>query len=102
MGNNNSTPGGSNSKGSGSAGPDGPLQSYPSFSRSDTKESSRSFRSLGSKIRGSKSDSPRNSQVLSNGDTATETKTEERRSSRHGRSSSSRLSRSELPPLNTA
>ncbi|KAL4730233.1 serine/threonine protein phosphatase Pzh1 [Fusarium chlamydosporum] len=103
MGNNNSSQGGSGSKGSGSAGPDGPLQSYPSFSRSDTKESSRSFRSLGSKIRSSsKSDSPRNSKVLSNGENPVESKSEERRSSRHGRSSSSRLSRSELPPLNTA
>ena len=39
------------------------LQSYPSISKSDTKESSRSFRgSIGSKIRGSgKSDSPRSS-----------------------------------------
>ena len=37
------------------------LQSYPSFSKSDTKESSRSFRGLRSKIPGQKSDSPRNS-----------------------------------------
>lgn len=40
---------------------DGLLQSYPSFSKSDTKESSRSFRALRSKIPGSKTDSPRNS-----------------------------------------
>ncbi|KAL8957045.1 MAG: hypothetical protein Q9193_005582 [Seirophora villosa] len=48
------------------------LQSYPSFSKSDTKESSRSFRSIGSKIRSSskseKSESPRAS--LSNIDTS--------------------------------
>lgn len=46
------------------------LQSYPSFSRSDTKESSRSFRgSIRSKIPGTgKSDSPRGS--LSNIDTS--------------------------------
>jgi serine/threonine-protein phosphatase PP1 catalytic subunit len=37
------------------------LQSYPSFSKSDTKESSRSFRGLRSKIPGAKSDSPRSS-----------------------------------------
>ena len=41
------------------AGNDG-LQSYPSFSKSDTKESSRSFRGvIRSKIPGSRSDSPR-------------------------------------------
>src|SRR4051812_29868600 len=45
------------------------LQSYPSFSKSDTKESSRSFRSLRSKIPGTgKTDSPRSSAVLANGD----------------------------------
>ena len=37
------------------------LQSYPSFGKSDTKESSRSFRGLRSKIPGTRSDSPRNS-----------------------------------------
>ena len=37
------------------------LQSYPSFGKSDTKESSRSFRGLRSKIPGARSDSPRNS-----------------------------------------
>ncbi|KAH8816359.1 serine/threonine-protein phosphatase-like protein PP-Z [Xylogone sp. PMI_703] len=38
------------------------LQSYPSFSKSDTKDSTRSFRgALRSKIPGSKTDSPRNS-----------------------------------------
>lgn len=43
------------------------LQSYPSFSKADTKDSTRSLRGLGSKIRG-KTDSPRNSvQNLGNG-----------------------------------
>ncbi|KUJ18866.1 phospho protein phosphatase PPZ [Mollisia scopiformis] len=67
------------SKGSGANSPKGGasqaslgdnLQSYPSFSKADTKESTRSFRSsLGSKIRG-KTDSPRNStSALSNGET---------------------------------
>ncbi|MCJ1276303.1 hypothetical protein MMC21_004108 [Puttea exsequens] len=37
------------------------LQSMPSFSKSDTKESTRSFRGLRSKIPGQKSDSPRSS-----------------------------------------
>lgn len=49
------------------SGPD--LQSFPSFSKSETKESTRSFRSLRSKIPGSgKTDSPRSSAILSNGD----------------------------------
>ncbi|KAE8449294.1 serine/threonine protein phosphatase Pzh1 [Mollisiaceae sp. DMI_Dod_QoI] len=66
------------SKGSGANSPKGGasqaslgdnLQSYPSFSKADTKESTRSFRSsLGSKIRG-KTDSPRNStSALVNGE----------------------------------
>lgn len=97
----------SGSKGSGSAGPGDGLQSYPSFSRSDTKESSRSFRgSLRSIKPGtSKTDSPRNSAILSNGDsTSDNTKNDAAsvRSGRSGRSSASRLSRSELPPLKTS
>ncbi|KAL8409104.1 hypothetical protein RB594_007521 [Gaeumannomyces avenae] len=73
MGNSSSKEGGggggsSSRSASGDRSPDG-LQSYPSFSRSDTKESSRSFRSLRSKIPGSsRTDSPRNSTVLPNGD----------------------------------
>ncbi|UNI23480.1 Protein-serine/threonine phosphatase [Purpureocillium takamizusanense] len=97
--------GGSSSKGSG-AGPSGDatLQSYPSFSRSDTKDSSRSFRSLRSKIPGSsgRTDSPRNSALLSNGDSAGDNKVADAasvRSGRSGRSSASRTSRSEIPPL---
>lgn len=47
------------------------LQSYPSFSKADTKDSTRSFRGLGSKIRG-KTDSPRNSvSNLGNGEAST-------------------------------
>lgn len=101
MGNQASKEGGSSSKGSGSAG-DGPLQSYPSFSRSDTKESSRSFRSLRSKIPGSssKTDSPRTSTLLANGDATSDSKNDatSTRSGRSGRTSS-RASRSDLPPL---
>jgi serine/threonine-protein phosphatase PP1 catalytic subunit len=45
------------------------LSSLPSFSKSDTKESSRSFKSLRSKIPGTKTDSPRNSiSASSNGE----------------------------------
>ncbi|KAH6657864.1 calcineurin-like phosphoesterase [Truncatella angustata] len=71
MGNQNSKEGGSSSRsGAGPGGDRGEgLQSYPSFSRSDTKESSRSFKTLRSKIPGSgKTDSPRNSTILSNGE----------------------------------
>ncbi|KAM7208088.1 Metallo-dependent phosphatase-like protein [Naviculisporaceae sp. PSN 640] len=68
MGNQASKDAGGGSKSTGN-GPSDSLQSYPSFSRSDTRESSRSFRSLRSKIPGSsKTDSPRNSTILSNGD----------------------------------
>ncbi|CAM1504336.1 Fc.00g019270.m01.CDS01 [Cosmosporella sp. VM-42] len=100
MGNQASKEGGSGSKGSGSASGDAPLQSYPSFSRSDTKDSSRSFRSLRSKIPGGKTDSPRSSTLLSNGDGAAETKNDGAsvRSGKSGRSGS-RASRSDLPPL---
>jgi serine/threonine-protein phosphatase PP1 catalytic subunit len=69
MGNQNSKEGGPSRSGSVSGDRPENLQSYPSFSRSDTKESSRSFKSLRSKIPGSgKTDSPRNSAVLTNGD----------------------------------
>ncbi|POR38038.1 Serine/threonine-protein phosphatase [Tolypocladium paradoxum] len=107
--------GGSSAKGSGSSGSgDASLQSYPSFSRSDTKDSSRSFRSLRSKIPGGsgKTDSPRSSAILSNGDSAGDnnnggggggnnkaTDAASVRSGRSGRSSASRTSRSDLPAL---
>ncbi|KAI1431776.1 serine/threonine-protein phosphatase PP-Z [Xylaria sp. CBS 124048] len=45
------------------------LQSYPSFGKSDTKDSSRSFKAFRSKIPGGgKTESPRSSTILSNGD----------------------------------
>ncbi|CAK7565190.1 MAG: serine/threonine protein phosphatase Pzh1 [Sporothrix epigloea] len=74
-----------------SAGSDG-LQSYPSFSRSDTKESTRSFKTLRSKIPGSgKNESPRSSSIIGNGDSSLE---------RSDASSikSGRANRSSLPP----
>ncbi|KAI1328984.1 Metallo-dependent phosphatase-like protein [Xylariaceae sp. FL0255] len=69
MGNQNSKEGGG-SKASAAPGtvPEN-LQSYPSFGKADTKDSTRSFKALRSKIPGSgKSDSPRNSGIISNGD----------------------------------
>ncbi|KZZ92063.1 serine/threonine-protein phosphatase PP-Z [Moelleriella libera RCEF 2490] len=105
MGNQASKEGGGSSAGKGS-GPDG-LQSYPSISRSDTKDSSRSFRSLRSKIPGgnnsskpSNTDSPRNSALLSNGDANGEKSLDAAsvRSARSGRSNGSRNSRIEPPP----
>ncbi|KAI1342721.1 Metallo-dependent phosphatase-like protein [Xylariaceae sp. FL0016] len=65
MGNQNSKEGGGSKGGSGA----GDLQSYPSFSKSDTRESARSLKALRSKIPGSgKTDSPRNSAIITNGD----------------------------------
>lgn len=71
---------------SGSQTPTGPgpsLDSYPSFSKSDTKESTRSFRSaLRTKIPGSKSlDSPRASSSGLSGDSANVDKNNSRRGS---------------------
>ncbi|KAI0186303.1 calcineurin-like phosphoesterase [Xylaria flabelliformis] len=69
------------------------LQSYPSFGKSDTKESSRSFKALRSKIPGSgKTDSPRNSTILSNGETLVDKS--DVASVRSGRSSKSAVSKS--------
>ncbi|EFY87727.1 serine/threonine-protein phosphatase PP-Z [Metarhizium acridum CQMa 102] len=107
MGNQASKEGSGPSTGKGS-GSDGPLQSYPSMSRSDTKESSRSFRSLRSKIPGSSSsksisntDSPRNSALLPNGESNGDKTIDAAsvRSGRSGRSSASRNSRGDLPNL---
>ncbi|EFX05432.1 serine/threonine-protein phosphatase pp-z [Grosmannia clavigera kw1407] len=92
MGNQSSKEGGS-SKASGADG----LQSYPSFSRSDTKDSTRSFRSLRSKIPGGKNDSPRSSAILTGGEAGAERS--DAISSRPNRSSmppSSRLNRSDF------
>lgn len=72
MGNQPSKSGSSSPKGGSSqtALPGANLQSYPSFSKADTKESVRSFRGLRSKIPGTKTDSPRNSTSgLSQGET---------------------------------
>lgn len=75
------------------------LQSYPSFSRSDTKESSRSFRALKSKIPGAgKTDSPRNSTILSNGDLPDKSDVSSVRSGKSGKSGLTRPSRSESLP----
>jgi serine/threonine-protein phosphatase PP1 catalytic subunit len=69
------------------------LQSYPSFSKADTKESNRSFRgALRSKIPGSKTDSPRGSTVgLSNGEVSGDKS--DAASVRSGRSARSAMSR---------
>ncbi|PHH59489.1 hypothetical protein CDD81_3156 [Ophiocordyceps australis] len=100
MGNQSSKEGGSSTaKASGSAASGDPsLQSYPSFSRSDTKDSSRSFRSLRSKIPGSgRTDSPRGSAILSNGDSTGDKALDgaATRSARTARSSVARSSRAE-------
>lgn len=101
MGNQSSKPDGASL--SKSASGDGSLQSYPSMSRSDTKDSSRSFRSLRSKIPGnSKTDSPRSSALLSNGDGSADKTLDGSasvRSGKSGRSSASRASRNETPNL---
>lgn len=99
MGNSGSKEGGT-AKGSGAPSYGDALQSYPSLSKSDTKESSRSFRSLRSKIPGSSrsADSPRSSS-LANEDKGDTTSI---KSGKSGRSSISRASRSDLTPLKTS
>jgi len=99
MGNSGSKEGGT-AKSSGAPSYGDALQSYPSLSKSDTKESSRSFRSLRSKIPGSSrsADSPRSSS-LANEDKGDATSI---RSGKSGRSSFSRASRSDLTPLKTS
>jgi len=73
------------------------LQSYPSFSKADTKESIRSFRGLRSKIPGSgKTDSPRNSTSgLSNGETLVDRS--DAGSFRSGKSGRSAISKQNSP-----
>ncbi|KAI1378666.1 phosphoprotein phosphatase PPZ [Hypoxylon crocopeplum] len=95
MGNQTSKEGGSSKGANGaSAGERGDLQSYPSFGKSDTKESSRSFKNLRSKIPGGgKTDSPRGSAIMTNGD-ATADKSDAA-SVKSARSSRSRASRAE-------
>jgi len=100
MGNQPSKDAGVGSKASGAGdrgGPDG-LQSYPSFSKSDTKESSRSFRSLRSKIPGSgKTDSPRNSTIL-NGEIPERSDVASVKSGKSGKTATPRASRSDSVP----
>ena len=106
------TMGNQNSKGSGANTPKGsasqtsldkttdPLQSYPSFTKADTKESSRSIRgALRSKIPGSKTDSPRNSTAgLSNGEAnGDKSDVASVRSGRSSRSAISRGTRADTP-----
>ena len=99
MGNQASKEGGSSSSKGALGSPD--LQSYPSFSRSDTKESSRSFRSLRSKIPGTgKTDSPRNSTIISNGNGDASADKSDVASVRSGKGKS-RTSLSRLESLNT-
>ena len=91
MGNTNSKDGGTGSKGNGV---NDPSQTGPPMVRSDTKESTRSFKnSLRSRIPGSRTDSPRNS-IISNGDND-KGDTSSVRSGKSGRSATSRMSRSE-------
>jgi serine/threonine-protein phosphatase PP1 catalytic subunit len=89
MGNASSKDGGTTSKGF------DPAQSGPPMIRSDTKESSRSFKNtLRSRIPTSlKTDSPRNSAILSNGDAVGDSSSI--KSGRSGLSSTSRRSRSD-------
>jgi len=63
MGNQSSKDAGASKSGNG---PEEGLQSYPSFGKSETRDSSRSFRSLRSRIPG-RTDSPRSSAILSAG-----------------------------------
>jgi serine/threonine-protein phosphatase PP1 catalytic subunit len=79
------------------------LKSYPSFSKADTKESTRSFRgALISKLPGSKTDSPRAStSALSNGEALVDKS--DAASVRSGRSSRSGVSKTALDsPLSSA
>jgi serine/threonine-protein phosphatase PP1 catalytic subunit len=91
MGNQNSKDAGAASS---KAAADDTLQSYPSFSKSDTRESSRSFRALRSKIPGSsKTDSPRTSAVLANVDPPEKSDAASVKSGRSSKSPAPRISR---------
>lgn len=102
MGNQNSKDAGvASSKAAGNG--DESLQSYPSFSRSDTRDSSRSFRSLRSKIPGStKTDSPRSSAILANGDLPEKSDAASVKSGRSGKSPHSRANRTDSYPSPTS
>ncbi|KAF6232029.1 hypothetical protein HO173_009866 [Letharia columbiana] len=76
------------------------LQAYPSFSKSDTKESSRSFRGLRSKIPGAqKSDSPRSSFSQADATSGNLERADTRGSSKSGASGKSGSSKPELDPV---
>ena len=95
MGNTNSKDGEPGTRGSLST---DSAQAGPPMSRSDTKESTRSIRnSLRSRIPGSsRTDSPRNSAILSNGDNGNDKgDTSSIKSGKSGRSATSRKSRSD-------
>ncbi|KAI0882175.1 Metallo-dependent phosphatase-like protein [Annulohypoxylon maeteangense] len=77
------------SKGSGGA--SGDMSSYPAFGKSDTKDSTRSFKNLRSKIPGGgKTDSPRSSAIMSNGDAVDKSDAASVKSARSSRSRTSR------------
>lgn len=103
---NQSSKEGSGAKGHSASSHGDALQNYPSLSKSDTKDSSRSFKSLRSKIPGSsgKADSPRSSSNLANGESFSDKAADGAsvRSGKSGRSSGSRASRSDLPALKSA
>jgi serine/threonine-protein phosphatase PP1 catalytic subunit len=98
------------SKGSGVSSPKGGtsqtslpdnLQSYPSFSKADTKESIKSFRAFRSKIPGGKTDSPRNSTAgLSNGETLLANS--DAASVKSGKSAAGRSGRADAPDSDPA
>ncbi|CAD6504556.1 BgTH12-00065 [Blumeria graminis f. sp. triticale] len=75
------------------------LQSYPSFSKADTKDSNRSFKTLKSKIPGTKSDSPRNSLIPTVSGSPTDKG--DGASMRSGKTSRSLKSRGSIPDLNS-
>lgn len=90
--------GSSKPNGSGDRSGSDALQSYPSFSKSDTKESSRSFRSLRSKIPGSgKTDSPRGSTILTNGDVTEKSDAASVKSGKSGKSALTRTRTDSIP-----
>ncbi|KAI2602259.1 phosphoprotein phosphatase PPZ [Hypoxylon sp. NC1633] len=100
MGNQASKEGGG-SKGSGDAsGNRADLQSYPSFGKSDTKESSRSFKNLRSKIPGGgKTDSPRGSAIMSSGDNLDKSDAASVKSARSSRSRTNSIASPSMPRL---
>ncbi|KAI1800492.1 phosphoprotein phosphatase PPZ [Daldinia bambusicola] len=94
MGNQASKEGGSKGSGASSGDRAEHLQSYPSFGKSETKDSSRSFKNLRSKIPGGgKTDSPRSSAIISNGDAVGDKS--DAASVKSARSSKSRTSRAD-------